>query len=59
MVLIIIAAILFSISTTYLHFNLYNKAIKPTLLEFIILLFVLMVLYGCGAYLLCSTFMGT
>ena len=36
---------------TFLHFRIYNSAIKPTLLEFIILLVIIAALYTTAAYL--------
>lgn len=54
--LIIIGGCIFVGICTYLHFNIYNQSIKPTLLEFIILLIFIFMIYGCAAYLFTNTF---
>lgn len=50
-ILVIPMSIIYVGLTTFLHFRIYNAAIKPTLIEFIILLAIIAVMYSVAAYL--------
>lgn len=50
-ILVIPMSLLYVGLCTYLHFQIYNRAIKPTLIEFIILFLIVLVFYSSAAYL--------
>jgi hypothetical protein len=56
---IILTSILYIGVCSYLHFNVYNQAIKPTLFEFLTLLFFIVCIYITGTVLLYKTFLTT
>lgn len=53
---IVLSSICFIVMCIYLHFNIYNRAIKPTLLEFVILLLFITAFYTGVAFLLFQLF---
>lgn len=57
--IIIPTTIIFIGGCTYLYFNIYNQAIKPTLLEFIIFLTLTALIYTGSSFLFYQTFVST
>jgi hypothetical protein len=49
-ILLIPMTILYGCATSWLHFRLYNQALKPTLLEMVALFCMVTFLHACAAY---------
>jgi hypothetical protein len=49
-VVLVPLTILYACSTSWLHFRLYNQALKPTLLEMVVLFCVVAFLHASAAY---------
>lgn len=50
--LLVIMTIIYGALSVYIHFRVYNRSMKPTLCEMVILFIMLAFLYGCTCFLL-------